>query len=144
MSAFKIAIVILRMALGGLFTYGGVQKFIPKPARLQTEASVELPPYVVKIKAYIGGLKQTDYFWPMLGIVEIVGGVLLMSQFLALLGAVILVPVTLNIFLFHAFLEPHDTGELLMTSLYLLANLTIIGWYYPSLKPLFLNFKTIY
>lgn len=144
MKGLQIALIVLRIGLGGLFVYAGIQKFIPKPPRPKTEASVEVPPHVAKIKAYIGGLKQTEYFWPMLGVAEIVGGILLLSQFLALLGAVILVPITLNIFLFHAFLEPHDTGELIMTALYLLGNLAVIAWYYPRLKPIFLNFKTIY
>ena len=144
LTPLKITIIILRIGLGGLFIYGGIQKFVPKPPRQKTEASVELPPHVVKIKAYIGGLKQTDFFWPMLGAVELAGGILLVSQYLSLLGAVLLLPVTINIFLFHLFLEPHEIGELLMTLLYLTVNLLIIGWYYPRLKPLFLNFKTIY
>lgn len=144
MQMFKIAMIILRLGLGGLFIYAGVQKFIPKPPRPQTETSADLPESVVKIKAYISGLKQTEYFWPMLGVVEFVSGALLISQYLALLGAVFLMPVTLNIFLFHLFLKPYETGDLILTALYLLANMTIIGWYYPSLKATFLNFKTIY
>ncbi len=144
LTPLKIIIIILRIGLGGLFIYGGIQKFVPKPPRPKTEVSIELPPHVVKIKAYIGGLKQTDFFWPMLGAVELVGGILLVSQYLSLLGAVLLLPVTINIFLFHLFLEPHEIGELLMTLLYLTVNLLIIGWYYPRLKPIFLNFKTIY
>ena len=79
----------------------------------------------------------------MLGTVEILCGILLVSQYLALLGAVMLVPVTLNIFLFHLFLEPHEPGELAMTALYLLGNLLIIGYHYPKLKTTFLNFKLI-
>ncbi len=144
MTPIKITIIIIRLALGGLFIYAGVQKFIPKPPRPQTEASVELPPHVLKMKAYIGGLKQTEYFWPMLGVVELIAGILLVSQYLALLGAVLLLPVTLNIFLFHLFLKPQDVPDLLLTTLYLLGNLAIICWYYPKLKNVFLNFKTIY
>lgn len=140
----KKILIVLRIGLGALFIYGGIQKFIPKPPRLQTEQVTQLPPHVVKIKAYIGGLKQTDYFWPMLGVVELVGGVLLVSQYLSLLGAVLLIPVTFNIFLFHLFLEPHEVGELILTALYLLGNLTLVAWYYPRLKPIFLNFKSIY
>lgn len=134
----------MRIALGGLFVYAGVQKFIPKPPRVQAETTQELPPHVVKIKAFIGGMKQTDYFWPVLGVTEILCGVLLLSQYLALLGAVMLVPITLNIFLFHLFLEPHEPGELAMTGLYLVGNLLIIAYHYPDLKTTFLNFNTIY
>ena len=134
----------MRLGLGGLFIYGGVQKFIPRPPRSPTEEVAKVPSHVQKIRSYIGGLKQTEYFWPMLGVVELIGGLLLVSQYLSLLGAVILLPVTFNIFLFHAFLTPHETGEIIMTIIYLSVNVLIISWYYPKLKPTFLNFKTIY
>ena len=143
MKIIRIGLLVIQLALGGLFIYGGIQKFIPKPPRPQTEAGKELPPHVIKIKAFIGGMKQTAYFWPMLGTVEILCGLLLVSQYLALLGAVMLVPITLNIFFFHLFLEPHETGELAMTALYLLGNLLIIAYHFPKLKTTFLNFKTI-
>ena len=119
-------------------------KFIPKPSLPPPESNVELPAHVIKIKAYIGGLKQTDYFWYMLGAVELTGGLLLVSQYLSLLGATLLMPVTLNIFLFHFFLKPHETGEVLLTLFYLMGNALIIFWYYPKLKSIFLNFKSIY
>ena len=130
----------ITVALGVLFIYGGIQKFVPKPPPVSAPAT-ELPAHVVKIKSFIGGLKQTGYFWPMLGVTEILCGVLLLSQVLSLLGAVMLVPLTLNIFLFHLFLEPHETGELLLTLLYLLANLFVLAYHYPKLKYAFLPSK---
>lgn len=142
MKWLRILVIALRISLGSLFVYAGIQKFIPKE-RPKTEASVELPDHVVKIKAMIGGLKQTDYFWEFLGVAEILGGVLLISQYFSLLGAFLLFPVTLNIFLFHGFLEPHDTEELFMTGLYLLINFILIFYHYRDLKPAFLTFKPI-
>lgn len=139
----KILIIVIRVSLGLLFVYGGTQKFISKPPSTTAEVSADLPDHVVKIKAFIGGMKQTGYFWQLLGTVEIVSGLLLLSQVLALLGAVILLPVTLNIFLFHLFLEPHEPGELVLTGLYLLANIFLIVRDYPRLKPVFLNLKSI-
>jgi len=138
--SLHVSIIIIRIALGGLFVYAGIQKFIPKE-KPKTESTVELPNHVVKIKAFIGGLKQTGYFWEFLGVAEILGGVLLLSQVLSLLGAFILFPIVLNIFLFHAFLEPHDTSELLMTGLYLSANLYLILYHFPDLKQTFLKLK---
>ncbi|MEQ6121238.1 DoxX family membrane protein [Reichenbachiella sp. MALMAid0571] len=137
----KISVIIIRVALGLLLIYGGVNKFIPKPPRPQTEETKELAPHVLKIKAFIGGLKQSGYFWPFLGAAEIVCGVLLISQILSLLGAVMSVPITLNIFLFHAFLEPHDTVELLMTGAYLTGNLLVIAYAFPKLKSVFFPIK---
>ena len=125
----------IRIALGVLFIYAGIQKFQPAPPRPETTG--EVPEHVVKIRALIGGMKQTEYFWEMVGVAEIVCGLLLLTQVLATLGAVMLVPLTLNIFLFHVFLEPHDTGELLLTGLYLMANFFLIAFEYPRLKESF-------
>ena len=139
MNKLRILILVTRIALGGLFVYAGIQKFIPKPPRPATEQGVELPDHVVKIKGMIGGLKGTGYFWPVLGVAEIVCGLLLISQLYALLGAVMLVPLSLNIFFFHLFLEPHEVGELLLTGLYLLVNLALLTYDYPKLKATFLT-----
>lgn len=139
MKPVKIFIIVLRLSLGLLFVYGGIQKFIPKAARAKSEIASELPDNILKIKAFIGGMKQTGYFWPMLGISEILCGMLLLSQVFALLGAVMLVPVTLNIFLFHLFLERHELGELALTGLYLIANILIIAYERKKLTPIFLN-----
>lgn len=139
MKKIKILILVVRFALGALFIYGGIQKFIPKPPRPATEQQTELPDHVVKIKAMIGGLKGTGYFWPLLGAAEILCGLLLMSQWYALLGAVMLVPLTLNIFLFHLYLEPHEPGELILTGLYLLFNLGLLAYDYPKLQLAFLT-----
>lgn len=140
MKALAIVVIIARIGLGGLFVYAGIQKFIPKPPREQKQTKVE-DPNAAKIGAFIGGMKKTGYFWPMLGTVELLAGAMLLSQVLALLGAVLLVPVTLNIFLFHYFLQPGDVPGLLLSLLYLATNLALIAYAYPSLKKVFLNFK---
>ncbi|MEO9965463.1 MAG: DoxX family membrane protein [Reichenbachiella sp.] len=139
MNKLKIAVFVINMLLGGLFIYAGVQKFAPKTPRSSTEQATELPDHVVKIKAMIGGLKGTEYFWPFLGIAEILCGLLLFTQRYALLGAVMLVPLSLNIFLFHLFLEPHEIGELVLTGFYLILNLGLLAYEYPKLKKAFLT-----
>lgn len=142
-SILRFGVIALRLGLGILFLYAGIQKFNPQPPKPQstqvTSQVAEIPEHVVKIKAFIGGMKQTDYFWPMLGIAEIVSGVLLLSQVFALLGAVMLVPLTLNIFLFEVFLGGGDVMEIMIHGLYLLANLLIIAAGYPRLKLAFLT-----
>lgn len=137
----KIAIIIINIALGLLFVYGGVKKFIPRE-RPKTEQKVELSEekkaQIAKIRGLIGGLKQTGYFWEFLGVCEIVFGLMLITQYFSLLGAVMLLPITLNILLFHVFLEPDDLGELAMTGLYTLMNVLIIAYDYRKLKAVFL------
>lgn len=148
--AFKYFIIAIRLALGGLFIYAGAQKFAPveKPSakaiteQSKTSKTKALPENIQKIKAYIGGLKQTGFFWPMLGIAELICGLLLISQIFALLGAVMLVPLTLNIFLFEVFLGGGDITEMVTHGLYLLANLLILAYGYPRLKWAFLTSDT--
>ncbi|NMM50389.1 DoxX family protein [Marinigracilibium pacificum] len=136
----KWVVVSLRVGLGVLFIYAGIQKFISKE-RPPVDPTAEVPEHVIKIRSLIGGMKQTGYFWEMVGVAEIACGILLVSQVFGLLGAVMLVPITLNVFLFHLFLEPHDKGELLMTSLYLILNFLLIFYDYPKLKTAFLPGK---
>ncbi|MBK6264430.1 DoxX family protein [Marivirga sp. S37H4] len=140
----SIFFIVLQLSLGALFVYAGVRKFIPNPARkAATEQSIEPPAHVVQMKAFIGGLKAPDYFWPLLGVVEILAGLLLISQYFALAGAFLLLPVTLNIFLFHLYLKPEDTPGLLMSGLYLAGNLLIILYDYKKLRLTFFTPKPL-
>jgi uncharacterized membrane protein YphA (DoxX/SURF4 family) len=130
----SIFFIIAQLSLGSLFVYAGVRKFIPSPAR--KSSSTELVPGSTKehMIKFIGGLKANSYFWPFLGIVEITAGLLLVSQFFAVAGAFLLIPVSLNIFLFHIFLKPDDVTGGIMSALYLLINILIITKKYKSLK----------
>ncbi|MGD1839954.1 MAG: DoxX family membrane protein [Thermonemataceae bacterium] len=128
----NIFFVIVRLALGGMMVWGGIAKFKkPMPpstqmiATVQEEGAEELTSDIatLKIRNYIFGLKQTDFFWQMLGVAEILCGLFLISQYLGFVGALMLVPITLNIFFMHLFLEPEDIGELIQTGLLLAANL---------------------
>lgn len=133
---FSIFFIIAQLSLGSLFVYAGVRKFIPSPAR--KSSSTELVPGSTKEQMikFIGGLKANSYFWPFLGIVEIVAGLLLVSQFFAVGGAILLTPITLNIFLFHLFLKPEDVTGGIMSGLYLLGSILIILRKYKTIKNL--------
>lgn len=141
--------LITAFVLGWILIYGGFGKFekpIPSPkAQIEAIQKGELDNIseaTLKIKNYIFGMKQTNYFWQFLGVVEVLAGLLLFSQVLRFGGAVIAIPVTLNIFLFHIFLEPHDIGELIQTGLMLFGNSWLILIEFPKWKPLLFN-KTI-
>lgn len=142
----RIMIIILNILLGGMLIYGGIKKFfkpIPAPTamieQIKNGEEVASTLEVLKIKNYIFGMKQTNYFWQFLGIAELVAGVLLCSQIFAKIGAFIAMPVTLNIFLFHLFLEPDDVGELIQMGGLLLINTILIGITYKVWKPLLVN-----
>lgn len=138
--------VLFSLIFGGMMIFGGIKKF-DKPAPSPTEIietvkkGEEVAPNteILKIKNYVFGMKQTNYFWEFLGFVEILAGVLLISQFFSLLGAIVALPVTINIFLFHLFLEPNEIGELFQMLGLLIINLAIIGFSYKLWKPILIN-----
>lgn len=138
--------IIFSLILGGMLVLGGIHKFeepAPSPETIieTVKKGAEVAPNVdvLKIKNYVFGMKQTNYFWQFLGFVEILAGILLISQFFSLLGAIVALPVTINIFLFHLFLEPNEIGELIQMLGLLLINLTLIGFSYKLWKPILIN-----
>ncbi len=145
MKTIKILIIVLNLFVGGLLIYGSISKFgeTPKADKLieQVKKGEEIAPNieVLKIKNYIFGMKQSGYFWTFLGIVELLAGILLMSQFFARIGAIIAFPITLNIFLFHVFLESHEVGELIQMSALLIINIVLIAATYKTWKPLLID-----
>lgn len=133
---FSIFFIIAQLSLGSLFVYAGVRKFIPSPARKSSSTELVSGSTKEQMIKFIGGLKANSYFWPFLGIVEIVAGLLLVSQFFAVGGAILLTPITLNIFLFHLFLKPEDVTGGIMSGIYLLASILIILRKYKTIKNL--------
>jgi uncharacterized membrane protein YphA (DoxX/SURF4 family) len=122
----SIFFIIVQLGLGSLFVYAGVRKFIPNPARKSSNTEIVKGSTKDQMIQFIKGLKANTYFWPFLGIVEIIAGLLLVSQFFAVGGAILLTPITLNIFLFHIFLKPDDVTGGIMSGLYLLGSILII------------------
>ncbi len=127
-----ILFILFRLFLGGMMIYGGIQKFekpIPSPAEVLVKAqkfsSSEKEETLQKI-LYISGAKQTGYFWQVLGICELLFGLLLLAQGTGFIGALFLLPITLHIFLFHLFLESDELEELIQTGLLFVINIGLI------------------
>ncbi len=124
--------IIFRLVLGGMMVYGGIQKFenpIPSPLEVAEKVKqFDSPEKVDTLQKilYISGGKQTGYFWQVLGICEILFGCLLLIQGTGFIGAIFLLPITLQIFLFHLFLEPDELGELLQTGALFGINIILV------------------
>ncbi|WP_422860934.1 DoxX family membrane protein [Flagellimonas sp. S174] len=128
----KVVFIALRLLLGGFMIYGGIQKFqkpIPSPIEVVEKAekfkAPEKESTLQKI-LYISGAKQTGYFWEVLGICELLFGLLLVFQGTGFIGALFLLPITLHIFLFHLFLESDEMGELLQTGGLFAINIILV------------------
>jgi hypothetical protein len=77
-----------------VFGLNGFLNFLEQPAASGDAAT------------YMGGLAATGYFFPVLKIVEIVGGALLLVRKFPGLALVLLAPVVVHILLYHAVLDP--------------------------------------
>ncbi len=94
----KTVSTILRVVLGLIFFIFGINfylKFIP----------LEIPQEGA-IGAFMGGLSAAPYMWTVIKVVEIVGGLLLITGYFVPFALTILFPITLNIFLFHTMMTP--------------------------------------
>jgi hypothetical protein len=76
--------------------------------------------------SFLGGLAQSGYFFPMLKSIEVLIGILLLANLFVPLVLVMLVPINLNILMFHLFLGPEGTP---MSILLIAINLWM-GWQY--------------
>ena len=128
----KITFIILRFFLGGVMISSGAGKFF-KPISNATEVvekvnneNISTNTMTLQKVLYIGGLKQTGYFWEVVAFCELLFGIFLIFYRSYFLGTVILLPITLQIFLFHLFLEPDEVGELVYCGLLFAANIALI------------------
>ncbi|WP_276390089.1 DoxX family membrane protein [Eudoraea chungangensis] len=134
--------ILIRLFLGGFMLYGGVQKFrkpLPSPVEVVEKAQKFTAPEkenTLQKILYISGAKQTGYFWQVLGICELLFGLLLLLQGSSFIGALFLLPITLHIFLFHWFLEGDELKELMQTGGLFLANIILVLKEYKNWKHL--------
>ena len=75
---------------------------------------------------FMGALAATGYMFPFVKVTEIIGGALLLAGFFVPLAMTILAPITLNILVFHLFLEPSGTPMALV----LVALQVFLAWAY--------------
>jgi putative oxidoreductase len=93
----KIAALIARILLGLVFVVfglNGIHPFLPMGPMPTGNAG-----------QFIGAMMQSHYSL-IVALLQVIGGVLLLVNRYVTLGLVILGPVIVNIFLFHALMEP--------------------------------------
>lgn len=101
-----------RVFLGLIYFIFGLNfflNFIPVP-----------PPPEGAAGAFMGGLFGSGYFFQVLKVVEVLGGLALLTGFFAPLALVVLAPVTVHIFLYHTILTPGLENAVMPTVLVVL------------------------
>jgi len=107
-------ITVIRFLLGLMMVNAGLNKFLHyMPMPEMSEQAIEL----------MTAFGVSGYMFPLIAITEIIAGILLLNKKTTGLGAVLMMPITVNIFFFHAFL---DTAGLGMGIVLLLINIVIL------------------
>jgi len=114
----KKATIISRILLGFIYLVFGLDyflHFIPYE-----------PHHTGRVAAFKAGLIRVVYFYPMITSIQIVGGIALLINQYAPFFAVVLFPISVNVFLYHTILVPSGW---LMGVLLLVPNL-FLGYAY--------------
>ena len=98
--ATKIIAMIARILLGLMFLVFGLNGFFH---------FMPMPPMPEAVNKWMAGVSTGGYFFPLLAATQIFVGVCLLTGFFVPLALVVLLPLTINIFLFHAFVEGPST-----------------------------------
>lgn len=121
--AVEIILLFLGALLGGFFMYKGITKHFITPCKVYDAESTIPLAYQQVITAFC----QSGFF-KVVGFIQALSGLLLIVPKTRLLGAVLLLPVVINMFLIHFFLDnrPEELWEtgipLAMTVLIVLIN----------------------
>jgi len=81
---------------------------------------------------FFEALYRTGFYWNFLGLIQLVAGILLLIPKTSFLGALIYLPIIMNIFIIVV--SMHFTGTPYVVGLMLLANLYLLFWDYKKLK----------
>ena len=120
----RITFIIVRVLLGLLFLFASVSVLLNL---------IPPPPLTGKVKLFNEGLAAAGYFIPFLKVLELICAISLISGFYLRLFAIVLFPISVHIFLFHAFL---DQSAIPVSIFVLLANIFIIYHYRKSYLPM--------
>ncbi|RZK18287.1 MAG: DoxX family membrane protein [Pedobacter sp.] len=122
----KIAIIVIRVLLGGMYIFASV------PVLFNIQMG-EMPEMTADQSTFMSGIMVTKYLFPLIKGTEFVAGLMLLIGRTAPLAAIIIFPVSLNIFLYHVFLGPK---ELPMVAVMLIFNLFLFYAYRQKYLPI--------
>lgn len=125
-------ILVLATLLGGFFMYKGITKHFIKPCKVFGPESTIPLAYQQVITAFC----QSGFF-KVVGAIQALSGLLLVLPRTRLLGAALLLPVTINMFLIHLFLD-NRPEELWETGIPLVMTMLIIVLHWNKVKRIFL------
>ncbi len=125
---YRLFIALLSMVLGIFFIYKGIDKHFLTPCKIYDSNST-IP---IEYQNLMTSLCSSGYT-KIVGVLQVISGMLLVVPKTRLLGSLILLPIILNIFLFHLLLDNRPL-ELVETGIPLVANMLILASFYKKWK----------
>lgn len=121
----KIAVIIVRVLMGLMFAFASIVvlfKLVPQPEQTGN------------VKIFMDGMTASVYMMTTIKVIELICAVAFLSGKFVPLATVVIFPITVNILLFHVFVEPEG---LLVAILLMIGNLFLAWHYRNKYKPLF-------
>jgi hypothetical protein len=128
-------VIYLRYLIGGAYVFAAFPKISGE--RFTSVSGEDVP--IDQAWHFFETLYRSGIYWEFLGWSQVIAGFLLMTQRLATLGAVVFLPVSINIFMITVSYQ--FRGTIVITSLMLLANIFLLLWDYNRLQHLLLPDK---
>ena len=115
--------MVLQGLLGALLLVFGLNKFF---------GFMSMPEMSEPAQSFMKALMESGYVMPMVGVTEVVVGVLLLSRSWSALGLLLLAPLSVNIILFHLVLDP---STIMMAAVVAALNVYLLFVYKPKYEP---------
>jgi len=119
---------IVRILLGLILVLFGLNKLSPQPF-------IPLPQMPPDAASFMSSLGATGYVLKIVGVLEISIGVMLLLKKWIAFSLILLAPISINILLFHLFLDASAIGGALVVAT---LNTILIYKHWTQYKPLFL------
>ncbi|WP_299225796.1 hypothetical protein [uncultured Psychroserpens sp.] len=126
----QIFIIYLRYLIGFAFIFASIIKI--QGFRFTTESGAENP--IDSAWHFFETLYQSGIYWRFLGLAQFITGTLLVTQRFAKLGAVLFLPIIVNVFVIT--ISYDFRGTPVITGLMLISTLVLLYWDWDSLKVL--------
>lgn len=126
----QLFVIYLRYIIGFAFIFASLVKI--QGFRFTTESGAENP--INSSWHFFETLYQSGLYWRFLGIAQFITGTLLVTQKYAKLGAILFLPIIVNVFVIT--ISYDFRGTPIITGLMLLSTLFLIFWDWDALKVL--------
>lgn len=126
----QLFVIYLRYLIGFAFIFASLVKI--QGLRFTAESGAENP--INSAWHFFETLYESGLYWRFLGIAQFITGTLLVTQKYAKLGAILFLPIIVNVFVIT--ISYDFRGTPIITGLMLLSTLFLIFWDWDSLKVL--------